>query len=141
MARQLHGTNYIPQDLEAKFTGRARYAEDFRADGMLFAKLLLSPMPHARIVNIDTSAAIVLRSPSMMVTSAMTPVSTIPRRGLFVGPWPVPKKVSSGNSRSFAKAWRMRGAPSSDASADDRVAERTPASMSHGSTAIRFMLS
>ena len=58
MARELHGTNYIPQDLEAKFTGRARYAEDFRADGMLFAKLLLSPMPHARVRSIDTSAAL-----------------------------------------------------------------------------------
>ena len=32
-----------------KCTGRARYAEDFRAEGMLFCRLLLSPMPHARI--------------------------------------------------------------------------------------------
>ena len=38
-------------------TGRARYAEDFRADGMVFAKLLLSPMPHARVLSVDTSAA------------------------------------------------------------------------------------
>ena len=29
--------------------GEAKYAEDFRVDGMLFAKLLLSPMPHARV--------------------------------------------------------------------------------------------
>jgi CO/xanthine dehydrogenase Mo-binding subunit len=41
----------------AKVTGKAKYAEDFRADGMLFAKLLLSPMPHARVLRIDTSAA------------------------------------------------------------------------------------
>jgi CO/xanthine dehydrogenase Mo-binding subunit len=39
-------------------TGRAKYAEDFRADGMLFCKLLLSPMPHARVRRIDTSAAL-----------------------------------------------------------------------------------
>jgi len=26
-----------------KVTGKAKYAEDFRADGMLFCKLLLSP--------------------------------------------------------------------------------------------------
>src|SRR4026209_1033546 len=51
------GQNYTPPDLVAKVTGRARYAEDFRAEGMLFAKLLLSPMPHARVVRIDTSAA------------------------------------------------------------------------------------
>ena len=56
MAR-LVGQNYTTPDLVAKVTGRARYAEDFRAEGMLFAKLLLSPMPHARVTRIDTSAA------------------------------------------------------------------------------------
>jgi xanthine dehydrogenase molybdenum-binding subunit len=54
----LIGHNYQTPDLVAKVTGRAKYAEDFRADGMLFAKLLLSPMPHARIRNIDTRAAL-----------------------------------------------------------------------------------
>ena len=47
-------------DLVAKVTGRARWAEDFRAEGMLFTKLLLSPMPHARVRNIDTSAAMAM---------------------------------------------------------------------------------
>ena len=41
----LIGSNYTTPDLVAKVTGRAKYAEDYRADGMLFAKLLLSPMP------------------------------------------------------------------------------------------------
>ena len=45
----LIGRNYTTPDLVAKVTGRAKYAEDYRADGMLFAKLLLSPMPHARV--------------------------------------------------------------------------------------------
>jgi xanthine dehydrogenase molybdenum-binding subunit len=54
---QLVGRNYTTPDLIAKVTGKARYAEDFRVDGMLFAKLLLSPMPHARVTRIDTSAA------------------------------------------------------------------------------------
>ena len=36
-------------DLYAKVTGKAKYAEDFRAEGMLFCRLLLSPMPHARV--------------------------------------------------------------------------------------------
>ena len=58
MAGKLVGRNYIPPDHVAKVTGRARYAEDFRADGMLFTKLLLSPMPHARVRSIDTSAAL-----------------------------------------------------------------------------------
>jgi CO/xanthine dehydrogenase Mo-binding subunit len=50
--------NYAPKDLIPKITGRARYSEDFRAEGMLFAKLLLSPMPHARVRRIDTRAAL-----------------------------------------------------------------------------------
>ena len=54
---KLVGQNYTTPDLVAKVTGRAKYAEDFRAEGMLFAKLLLSPMPHARVLRIDTSAA------------------------------------------------------------------------------------
>jgi xanthine dehydrogenase molybdenum-binding subunit len=53
----LVGHNYTTPDLVAKVTGKAKYAEDYRVDGMLFAKLLLSPMPHARVVRIDTSAA------------------------------------------------------------------------------------
>src|SRR5574342_246326 len=57
MANKLVGQNYETPDLRAKVTGRAKYAEDFRAEGMLFAKLLLSPMPHARVKSIDTSAA------------------------------------------------------------------------------------
>ena len=63
MADKLVGQNYTPPDLVAKVTGKARYAEDYRADGMLFCKLLLSPMPHARVVNIDASEA--LRMPGV----------------------------------------------------------------------------
>ena len=51
------GRNYTLPDLVAKVTGKAKYAEDFRVDGMLFAKLLLSPLPHARVRSVDTSAA------------------------------------------------------------------------------------
>jgi xanthine dehydrogenase molybdenum-binding subunit len=57
MANKLVGQDYTPPDLIAKVTGKARYAEDFRVDGMLFCKLLLSPMPHARVVRIDTTEA------------------------------------------------------------------------------------
>ena len=57
MAENVIGTDISPPDLRAKITGRARYAEDFRADGMVFAKLLLSPMPHARVRSVDTRAA------------------------------------------------------------------------------------
>src|SRR5207244_13490911 len=57
MANKLIGQNYVTPDLVAKVTGQAKYAEDFRADGMLFCKLLLSPMPHARVRRIDATEA------------------------------------------------------------------------------------
>ena len=60
MAYQLLGRDFTPPDVHGKVTGRAKYAEDFRAEGMLFAKLLTSPMPHARVRNIDASAALAL---------------------------------------------------------------------------------
>src|SRR5438309_6831435 len=66
--RKLIGQNYTTPDLEAKVTGRAKYAEDFRADGMLFAKLLLSPMPHAKVTRIDTSAAAALPGVKAILT-------------------------------------------------------------------------
>jgi len=58
MATKLIGQNFVPHDVVAKVTGRAKYAEDFRADGMVFAKLLSSPMPHAKIRHIDASEAL-----------------------------------------------------------------------------------
>ena len=64
---KLVGQNYTTPDLVAKVTGKARYAEDWKADGMLFTKLLLSPMPHARVTRLDTSAALAM--PGVMYRS------------------------------------------------------------------------
>lgn len=44
-------------DGRLKVTGAARYTADVRLPGMLFARLVCSPHPHARIRSIDTSAA------------------------------------------------------------------------------------
>ena len=57
---KLIGKNYQTLDLYAKVTGRSKYAEDYRAEGMLFCKLLLSPVPHARVKHIDASAALAM---------------------------------------------------------------------------------
>jgi CO/xanthine dehydrogenase Mo-binding subunit len=66
---RLIGKNYVTPDLVAKVTGRAKYAEDFRADGMLFCKLLLSPMPHARVRRIDTRAALAMPGVKAILTA------------------------------------------------------------------------
>jgi CO/xanthine dehydrogenase Mo-binding subunit len=68
VADKLVGQNYTTPDLVAKVTGKAKYAEDFRAEGMLFAKLLLSPMPHARVRSIDTSAALAMPGVKAILT-------------------------------------------------------------------------
>src|ERR1700679_3890291 len=60
VGRKLIGKNYETPDLYAKVTGQAKYAEDYHADGMLFCKLLLSPLPHARVKHIDTRAALAM---------------------------------------------------------------------------------
>ena len=57
MAYNILGKNHTPPDLVAKVTGKAKYAEDFRADGMVFVKLFESPMPHAKVKSIDTKKA------------------------------------------------------------------------------------
>src|ERR1700690_2761867 len=61
MAYKLIGKNFAPVDVEAKVTGRAKYAEDFRAENMVFCKTLTSPIPHAMIKSIDTSAALKMK--------------------------------------------------------------------------------
>ena len=63
---KLVGSNYLAPDHHAKVTGRAKYAEDFRADGMLFTKLLLSPMPHARVLYIDKEGALAIDRKSVV---------------------------------------------------------------------------
>ena len=70
---KLIGKPYSTADLVAKVTGRAKYAEDFRAEGMLFAKLLVSPMPHGRVRRIDTSAAEALPGVAAILRAADLP--------------------------------------------------------------------
>ncbi len=70
---KLIGQNYTTPDLVAKVTGQAKYAEDFRADGMLFCKLLLSPYPHARVKRIDASKALAMPGVKGILTADELP--------------------------------------------------------------------
>src|SRR5580704_4651688 len=69
IGRKLIGKDYETPDLYAKVTGQAKYAEDYHADGMLFCKLLLSPMPHARVRSIDARAALAMPGVRAILTS------------------------------------------------------------------------
>ena len=77
MAYTLLGHDFAPPDLHAKVTGRAKYAEDFRADGMLFCRLLTSTMPHAR-VKIDATAALAMDGVVAVLTADDVPPATAP---------------------------------------------------------------
>src|SRR6201982_3117966 len=57
---KLLGKDYPTPDLYAKVTGKAKYAEDFRAEAMLFCKLLLSPVPHGRVKHLDLRKALAM---------------------------------------------------------------------------------
>jgi xanthine dehydrogenase molybdenum-binding subunit len=65
---KLLGKDYATPDLYAKVTGRAKYAEDFRAEGMLFCKLLLSPVPHGRVKHLDVRKALAMPGVKAILT-------------------------------------------------------------------------
>ena len=60
MAWNLIGKDFVPPDIRGKVTGQAKYAEDYRAEGMVFARLLTSSVPHATITDIDASEALAM---------------------------------------------------------------------------------
>jgi CO/xanthine dehydrogenase Mo-binding subunit len=83
---KLIGKNYTTPDLYAKVTGQAKYAEDFRAEGMLFCKLLLSPMPHARVKRIDTNTALAMPGVKGILTAddLPAPADTLTDNGTVI---------------------------------------------------------
>ena len=68
------GKDFTPPDIFGKVTGKAKYAEDFTADGMAYARLLVSPMPHARVKNWTWH-----RRWPWMASSGCSPPTTCPR--------------------------------------------------------------
>jgi len=56
-----------------KVTGRAQYAYDIQLPGQLYARVLRSPYPHARIIAIDASKAEALAGVHAVLTMANSP--------------------------------------------------------------------
>src|SRR4051812_5099248 len=88
---KLLGHNYTTPDLIAKVTGRAKYAEDYRIDGMSFCKLLLSPMPHCRVRRIDASAALAMPGVKGILTADDLPAPPKTVGGSEAAPPPAPE--------------------------------------------------
>jgi CO/xanthine dehydrogenase Mo-binding subunit len=66
------GKRILRKDGPDKITGRAKYTGDVQLPGTLVGKILRSPHPHAKILNIDTSKAMKLRGIKKIITSKDT---------------------------------------------------------------------
>ena len=69
------GKSLIRLDVLEKVTGRAVYCDEIKLPRMLYAKVLRSPFPHARILRVDTSKAEQLAGLKVILTG-----SDIPKR-------------------------------------------------------------
>ena len=69
MAYMHIGKDFTPPDVPGKVTGRIKYAEDYTREGMVYARLLTSPIPHARVLDIDASEALAMEGVLGMLTA------------------------------------------------------------------------
>jgi len=72
-AYQVIGKSLPRSDAYDKVTGKARYTVDVEVPGMLHAKVLRSPYPHAKVVRIDVDRAKSLPGVAGIVTWENTP--------------------------------------------------------------------
>ena len=97
----LIGKNFTPPDLAAKVTGRAKYAEDFRAEGMLFCRLITSPMPHARVRGIDASEALAMEGVVAILTADEVPEIEAPGNPILTNTPHFVGRADCGSRRDF----------------------------------------
>ncbi len=76
-----------PQEVVEKVTGMAKFTDDYVFPGMLYARTLRSPYPHARILNIDTARAKALPGVVAVLTHKDVPGENL--HGLVFRDWPV----------------------------------------------------
>jgi CO/xanthine dehydrogenase Mo-binding subunit len=62
------GRPLVREDGHGKVTGAAQYTADVRRADTLWGKILRSPLPHARIVNVDASKAKKVRGVKAVIT-------------------------------------------------------------------------
>ena len=80
MQQKVVGRSVPRVDAPDKATGKAQYTADMKLPGMLYGKLLRSPVPHARIKNIDISKAKSLPGVKDVIVGKDTP-------GIKYGNW------------------------------------------------------
>jgi len=73
MERKAVGTPKPIQDAWSKVTGQKQYVADMKLPGMLYGKILLSPIAHGKITRLDTSRAEALPGVRAVATFRNTP--------------------------------------------------------------------
>lgn len=71
------GATVPRRGLRDKIQGKARYTADLKRPGMLYGRVLRSPHAHARIVQIDTAAALALPGVHAVLTYQQVPAVRI----------------------------------------------------------------
>ena len=70
-------------DAPERVTGRAKYTYDMQLPGMLYARVLRSPHPHARIKHLDISRAATLPGVRAIISRTNTPDITVNGEHIF----------------------------------------------------------
>jgi CO/xanthine dehydrogenase Mo-binding subunit len=115
------GTRPIRPDGVDKVTGRAVFAADTRATGMLWGKVLRSPHAHANIIKIDATKALALPGVKAVVTAADFP--NIPSEEAFMGEGPMNFRDLSWNVMAHSKALYEGHAVAAVAATTQAIAE------------------
>ena len=77
MERKIIGQRLPRVDAAAQVTGAARFGADIRLPGTLYARVLRSPHPHARIKRLDCSRALALEGVMAVITADDLPTTQV----------------------------------------------------------------
>ncbi|NIN67698.1 MAG: 2Fe-2S iron-sulfur cluster binding domain-containing protein, partial [Anaerolineae bacterium] len=87
LPRRIVGRELPRPDARAKVTGTATFAADLYFENMLFAKVLRSEFPHAKLLSVDTEKAKALAGVAAVITAGDVPGEK--NHGLARLDWPV----------------------------------------------------
>jgi len=77
MERKIIGQRVPRVDAAAQVTGAARFGADIRLPGTLYARVLRSPHPHARIKKLDCTRALALEGVMAVITADDLPTTQV----------------------------------------------------------------
>jgi CO/xanthine dehydrogenase Mo-binding subunit len=86
MSTRVLGQSVPKKDAATKVRGSRRFPQDFNMEGQLYAKVVWSELPHARVVKLDTSRAEALAGVVKVITAPDVPLNEY---GIIVQDQPV----------------------------------------------------